>query len=121
MAILTQLANIYYFLSLSSAAVRYVFSSFLQHDASFLSTYPLKASLENSGSLAKAASSSIKWIRSANSCSVECLLLIFMKFLFHFPLMFPGNFDSTNHIISGVSSTFQFCPSVTLSYFSRKL
>ena len=36
-------------------------------------------------------------------------------------LVAPGNFDSTKHIISGVSRIFQFCPTVALSDFSKKL
>ena len=119
---MTQLANISYFLSLffcCSEICLQLLSSLCF--CSFLYTYPLKASLENSGSSAKVASSSTKWIMSAKSGSLECLLLIFMTFLFHFSLVFPGNYDSTKHIISGVSRTFQFCPNLALSHFSRKL
>ena len=121
MALLTQLANITSTAVYSSAAVRYVFGCFLQFVASFLSTYLLKASLENCGSLAYVASSVAKWIMSSKSGSLKCLHLILMTFLSHFSLVFPCSFDRNKHIISGVSTRFQFCLDVALSHFSRKL
>ena len=109
-ALLTQLANIYYFLSL------FFCCSEIFLDASFLSTYPLKASLENSRSLANVASLSTKRIMYAKPGYLKCLCLIFMKHLFRFSLVFQGNFDSTKHISSGVSRTFQTlqCSTLTL-------
>ena len=38
-----------------------------------------------------------------------------------FSLVFQGNFDNTNHIISGVSNTPQFFPNGALSHLSRNL
>ena len=120
MALLTQLAYIYYFLSIffccSDICLQQLSSVWC-----FLCTYiSAEAYLEINGSLAKVASSSTKWKRSAKSGSLKCLLLIFMTFLFQFSLVFPGNFDSTKHIIYGVSSKFQFYPNVALSQFTRK-
>ena len=81
----------------------------------------LKTSLENGGSLANVALSSIKLIMSANSDLLECVHLMFMICLFHFYSVFPCYFDNTKHIISGVSRTFQFYPNVAFSHFGRKL
>ena len=75
----------------------------------------LKLISKKRGSIANVAAPSTKYIEFAKSSALEFLFPMFLTFLFHFSLMFSGNFDSTKHIFC-VPYTFQFYQSVTFLY-----